>query len=77
MHQEKSKYADHPRITWFGHGGTVAYVDYTGATTSYFIGGNGAGGFKVIPPNSGGEYGSFATIDDGIEYALGAAGPLE
>ncbi len=72
MHQSTSKYANHPRITWFGQGGTVAYVDYTGATTSWFIGGPYDGvKCKVIPPNSNEEL-WFDTLDEGIEYALRA-----
>jgi hypothetical protein len=76
MHQEGSRYVDHPRITWFGIGGTVAYVDYVSATESFFIGGDGHGGFKVIPPNSSSESDErmgFDTIDAGIAYALAAA----
>ena len=73
MHREGSRFKDHPRITWFGSGGTVAYVDYVSATESYFIGRSERGGFKVIPPNTStedGERHGFASIDDGIEWAL-------
>jgi len=78
MARKDSRYADHPRITWFGLARTVAYVDYTGPTTSYFVGPDGLGAFKVIPPNSPDgrdEHRGFATLDDGIEYALAQAGP--
>ncbi len=77
MHQQDSQYREHPRVTWFGNG-AVAYVDYTGATTSYFIGGSERGGFKVTPPDTAAdtsERHGFATIDAGIEYALTQAGP--
>lgn len=72
MHRAQSRFKDHPRITWFGIDGTVAYVS---ATESYFIGGDGRGGFQVIPPGArpdvdGDPVTGFATIDDGIEYAL-------
>jgi hypothetical protein len=72
--RETSRYKDHPRITWFGIGGTVAYVDYTGATTSYFIGGSDTydGEFMILPPedrNYGAMHG-FNTMDEGIERAL-------
>ncbi|WP_433730774.1 hypothetical protein ACQP2Y_20980 [Actinoplanes sp. CA-051413] len=79
MHREGSRYANHPRITWFGVDGTVAYVDYVSATESFFIGVDGQGGFKVIPANSTSESDErtgFDTIDAGIEYALTAAGEV-
>lgn len=77
-HREGSQYADHPRITWFGLGGTVAYVDYISATESFFIGGDGHGSFQVIPPGARTDtdddiQAGFDTIDAGIEYALAAA----
>jgi hypothetical protein len=75
MHQESSRYVDHPRITWFGTNGTVAYVDYVSATKSFFIGGDGNGGFHVIPPDIASDEDivtGFRTIDAGIEYALAA-----
>lgn len=81
MHRSQSRYGSHPRITWFGIGGTVAYVDYVSATRSYFIGSDSRGGFQVIPPSTNGRpvpenqiKTGFATIDEGIAYALGAAG---
>jgi hypothetical protein len=75
MYREQSKYKDHPRITWFGIGGTVAYVDYAGASEpyAYFIGGNGQGAFVVVPYLAAGEedeQGGFTSIDEGIGYAL-------
>lgn len=76
--RDASRYAGHPRITWFGTDGTVAYVDYVSATESYFIGGDGQGGFKVIEPSVGAtegeEHFGFSSIDAGIEYALQEAG---
>jgi hypothetical protein len=78
MYQEKSRYVDHPRITWFGTHGSVAYVDYISATESYFIGSDGRGGFQVIPPGARTDTDDdivtgFETIDAGIEYALAEA----
>jgi hypothetical protein len=76
MNRADSKHREHPRLTWFGNGGTVAYVDYTGACTSYFIGAAESGGFKVIPPDGSGQettYG-FATFDAAVDYALTQAG---
>ncbi len=75
MNRDGSKYANHPRIAWFGIGGTVAYVDYTTAAGSYFIGGDGGGGFKVVPPDAsgGGEVTGFDTFDAAVEHALAAA----
>lgn len=73
MHRDGSNFKDHPRITWFGTGGTVAYVDYISATESCFIGASERGGFKVIPPNTlaeSDERHGFATIDAAIEWAL-------
>jgi hypothetical protein len=73
MYRAESKYQNHPRITWFGIGGTVAYVDYISATESYFIGGNEHGGFMVIAPATvagQGEPSVFDSMDAGIEYAL-------
>jgi hypothetical protein len=78
MHRKGSRYADHPRITWFGDG-AVAYVDYVSATESFFIGGDLPGGFKVIPPNGIADESvrtGFGSIDAGIEYALAAADGL-
>jgi hypothetical protein len=75
-HRRGSRYADHPRITWFGIGGTVAYVDYTGPTDSYFIGSDGHGGFHVISSLTAPDdqvVAGFDTIDAGIEYALAEA----
>ena len=77
-HKETSSYADHPRVTWFGIGGTVAYVDYTGAMTSYFIGASEVydGEFKIIPPNDNGHgtMHGFDSMDQAIERALELAG---
>lgn len=77
-HQATSKYKDHPRITWFGIGGTVAYVDYTGPTSSYFVGGSDVydGEYMIIPPNDNGngiKHG-FGSMDKAIEHALELAG---
>ncbi len=76
MFRQASRYKDHPRITWFGIGGTVAYVDYVSATASYFIGRSEQDGFKVIAPSDrgGAERHGFASLDAGIEYALAQAG---
>jgi hypothetical protein len=79
MHRAQSRYKDHPRITWFGTDGTVAYVDYVSATGLYFIGGDGHGNFRVIPPNASTDTDEdlvtgFASIDDGIQYALEQVG---
>lgn len=71
--REGSRFADHPRVTWFGHG-LVAYVDYTTATTSWFIGGNGFGRFHVIPPDVPvNQFCNFSTFDEAVEYALANA----
>lgn len=76
MHRQTSQYTDHPRVTWFGIGGTVAYVDYTTATKSFFVGSDGRGGFKVVPPveDEAEDVTGLASFDAGLEYALWAAG---
>jgi len=86
MSRGTSRYANHPRVTWFGIG-SVAYVDFKTATTSWFIGSfHGGTRFKdplqlrrrpgdgcravLVIPPNSREELWFDTMDDGIEYAL-------
>lgn len=78
MNRKASKYADHPRLTWFGNG-SVAYVDYVSCTESWFIVDDlSNGGFQVRPPDVAGQCSppieGFKTFDDAVEYALTQAG---
>ncbi len=70
MHRDNSKFNNHPRLTWFGTGGEVAYVDYTGPFDwAWFVGSGLNNTFKVVAPD-GAEHGGFPTFDAAAEYAL-------